>query len=84
MNRGSKWTDMVLEQNATGEDALRGWLVSAYAASMEISSHVYTPDVLRDAYKKMNSTFDSFLSELQSKGWHTDRFMDGAGSRFAW
>ncbi|XP_050208353.1 protein root UVB sensitive 2, chloroplastic isoform X2 [Mercurialis annua] len=84
LNRGNKWTDMILEQNASGEDALRGWLVAAYAASMEKSSSRSTPSVLQDAYEKMNSTFDSFLSELQSKGWHTDRFLDGAGSRFAW
>ncbi|XP_015578086.1 protein root UVB sensitive 2, chloroplastic isoform X2 [Ricinus communis] len=84
LNRGNTWTDMVLEQNASGEDALRGWLVAAYATSMEKSSHMCTPSVLQDAYEKMNSTFDSFLSELQAKGWHTDRFLDGVGSRFAW
>ncbi|KAJ9169609.1 hypothetical protein P3X46_017778 [Hevea brasiliensis] len=84
LNRGNKWTDMVLEQNASGEDALRGWLVAAYAASMEKSSHESSNVVLQDAYLTMNSTVDSFLSELQAKGWHTDRFLDGAGSRYAW
>ncbi|CAA0842466.1 Protein root UVB sensitive 2- chloroplastic [Striga hermonthica] len=28
LKRGEKWTDMILERNATGEDALRGWLVA--------------------------------------------------------
>ncbi|KAJ6938584.1 hypothetical protein NC651_005117 [Populus alba x Populus x berolinensis] len=30
---GNKWIDLVLDQNATGEDALKGWLVAAYALS---------------------------------------------------
>lgn len=81
---GNKWTDMLLEHNATGEDALRGWLVAAYAASREKSSQQRSHSVLQDAYDKMNSVFDPFLSELQAKGWHTDQFLDGAGSRFAW
>lgn len=81
---GSKWTDMVLEQNASGEDALRGWLVAAYAASMEKSFHDPSLTVLQDAYEKMNDVFTPLLSELQAKGWHTDRFLDGTGTRFAW
>lgn len=84
LNCANGRTDMVLEKGATGEDALRGWLVAAYAASMEESSHKFSPDVLQDAYEKMNYEFDPFLAELQAKGWHTDRFMDGTGSRFAW
>ncbi|XP_057965608.1 protein root UVB sensitive 2, chloroplastic [Malania oleifera] len=81
---GNKWTDMVLELNATGEDALRGWLVAAYAATMENSVHESTASIMQEAYEKMNSVFTPFLSELQAKGWHTDRFLDGTGSRFAW
>lgn len=81
---GSKWVDMVLENNATGEDALRGWLVAAYAAQIEKSSHVPSASALQEAYDKMNDVFYPFLSELQAKGWHTDRFLDGTGSRFAW
>ncbi|KAK4573076.1 hypothetical protein RGQ29_031161 [Quercus rubra] len=81
---GSKWVDMVLENNATGEDALRGWLVAAYAAQIEKSSHVPSASALQEAYDKMNDVFSPFLSELQAKGWHTDRFLDGTGSRFAW
>ncbi|XP_030936978.1 protein root UVB sensitive 2, chloroplastic-like isoform X4 [Quercus lobata] len=81
---GSKWVDMVLENNATGEDALRGWLVAAYAAQIEKSSHVPSARALQEAYDKMNDMFSPFLSELQAKGWHTDRFLDGTGSRFAW
>ncbi|OMP03100.1 hypothetical protein CCACVL1_02567 [Corchorus capsularis] len=83
LSRGNKWTDMLLEHNASGEDALRGWLVAAYAASTEKSFHEPSTSVLQDAYEKMNSIFTPFLSELRSKGWHTDRFLDGTGSRFA-
>lgn len=34
LSQGKSWTDMVLEHDATGEDALRGWLVAAYAKTM--------------------------------------------------
>ncbi|XP_011025984.1 PREDICTED: protein root UVB sensitive 2, chloroplastic [Populus euphratica] len=84
LSPGNKWTDLVLEQNASGEDALRAWLVAAYASSMKKSSHESTSVTLQDAYEKMNRVFDPFLSELQAKGWHTDRFLDGTGSRFSW
>ncbi|XVE77915.1 hypothetical protein DITRI_Ditri13aG0102400 [Diplodiscus trichospermus] len=83
LSQGYKWTDMLLEHNATGEDALRGWLVAAYAASMNKSFQEPSAIVLQDAHDKMNSVFTPFLSELQAKGWHTDRFLDGTGSRFA-
>lgn len=82
LSKGNKWTDMVLEQNATGEDALRGWLVAAYASNIEQSFDDLCPSVLLESYEKMESVFPQFLSELQSKGWHTDRFLDGTGSRF--
>ncbi|XP_030514172.1 protein root UVB sensitive 2, chloroplastic isoform X1 [Rhodamnia argentea] len=84
LSRGSKWIDMVLEHNATGEDALRGWLVAAYVGCMEKSSHEMSTQVLQDAYLKMSNTFSPFLAEVQAKGWHTDQFLDGTGSRFAW
>ncbi|KAG7951108.1 hypothetical protein I3843_13G150300 [Carya illinoinensis] len=84
LNRGNNWVDMVLTHDATAEDALRGWLVAAYASDMERSSHEPRAIVLQEAYEKMNDVFSPFLSELQAKGWHTDRFLDGTGSRFAW
>ncbi|PIN01205.1 hypothetical protein CDL12_26289 [Handroanthus impetiginosus] len=83
LNRGTKWTDMILEHYATGEDALRGWLVAAYAAEIEKSFHKPSENALEEAYEKMNNVFSPFLSELQAKGWHTDRFLDGTGCRFA-
>ncbi|XP_024031489.1 protein root UVB sensitive 2, chloroplastic isoform X2 [Morus notabilis] len=84
LSPGSRWVDMVLEHNATGEDALRGWLVAAFAADMEKKSfHGDSIDALQAAYKKMNHVFEPFLSELQAKGWHSDRFLDGTGVRFA-
>ncbi|KAK7345773.1 hypothetical protein VNO77_16384 [Canavalia gladiata] len=75
--------DMVLEQDAIGEDALRGWLVAAYAEQIKRSSHDLSTMTLIQAYERMNEVFPLFLKELQSKGWHTDRFLDGTGSRFA-
>lgn len=84
LNQSQKWVDMVLEHDASGEDALRGWLVAAYTANIKGPSHEPTASALLEAYEKMNDVFTPFLSELQGKGWHTDRFLDGAGSRFAW
>ncbi|XP_057423005.1 protein root UVB sensitive 2, chloroplastic-like isoform X2 [Lotus japonicus] len=83
LNRENRCIDMVLEQDATGEDALRGWLVSAYAVQIDKSSHELSASVMLQACEKMNEVFPVFLKELQNKGWHTDRFMDGTGSRFA-
>lgn len=83
LNRGGKCIDMVLKQDASGEDALRGWLVAAFASQSESSSHELSASVLQEAYEKMNRVFPVFLKELQNKGWHTDRFLDGTGSRFA-
>ncbi|KAL2510862.1 Protein root UVB sensitive 2 [Abeliophyllum distichum] len=83
LHLGSRWTDMVLEHNATGEDALRGWLVAAYAADIGKCFNASSEIVLRDAYERMNIVFSPFLSELHSKGWHTDRFLDGTGCRFS-
>ncbi|MFS7930555.1 putative Root UVB sensitive family [Helianthus anomalus] len=75
---GNSWTDMVLEHNASGEDALRGWLVAAYAKGEDsVSEQNFQP-----AYEKMKSVMPSLLPELQAKGWHTDRFLDGKGIRF--
>ncbi|XP_027365418.1 protein root UVB sensitive 2, chloroplastic-like isoform X1 [Abrus precatorius] len=75
--------DMVLEHDAIGEDALKGWLVAAYAVQIKKSSPEISTSALVKAYEKMNEVFPVFLKELQSKGWHTDRFLDGTGSRFA-
>ncbi|XP_027927923.1 protein root UVB sensitive 2, chloroplastic-like isoform X2 [Vigna unguiculata] len=84
LNLGNKYVDMVLEQDASGEDALRGWLVAAYAAQVVSSSrHELSDSVMHEAYQKMNGVFPLFLKELQNKGWHTDRFLDGTGTRFA-
>ncbi|GMH02343.1 hypothetical protein Nepgr_004182 [Nepenthes gracilis] len=81
--RGSKSTDLLLEHDATGQDALKGWLVAAYASSVEDSAHGSSHGVLNQAYEKMGTVFPWFLAELQNKGWHADRFLDGAASRFS-
>ncbi|KAL8215023.1 hypothetical protein R6Q57_004472 [Mikania cordata] len=78
LNFGKTSIDMVLEQTASGEDALRGWLVAAYAsrvANQEV-------DMIEEAYEKMSTVMPTLLFELRAKGWHTDRFLDGTGSRF--
>ncbi|XP_024967799.1 protein root UVB sensitive 2, chloroplastic isoform X2 [Cynara cardunculus var. scolymus] len=79
---GNRWTDMVLEHNATGEDALRGWLVAAYASKMEKSISEWNSRTLQEAYEKMKLVMPTLLPEIQAKGWHTDRFLDGSGKRF--
>ncbi|WOL04086.1 protein root UVB sensitive 2, chloroplastic [Canna indica] len=80
INRKEKQTYMVLEQSASGEDALRGWLVAALAADMENSGR---GPALNAAFEKMDEIFPSFLSELKMRGWHTDQFLDGNGRRYA-
>ncbi|XP_075507161.1 protein root UVB sensitive 2, chloroplastic-like isoform X2 [Primulina tabacum] len=82
LSLGPKWTDLILEHSATGEDALRGWLVAAYAADIENSSNIQSENVLAEAFDRMDGVFPSFLSEVRAKGWHTDRFLDGARCRF--
>ncbi|XWS31425.1 hypothetical protein CRYUN_Cryun23aG0074500 [Craigia yunnanensis] len=54
LSQENKWTDMLLEHNATVEDALIGWLVAAHGASMEKFFHDPSANVLQDAYDKMN------------------------------
>ncbi|KAF3780604.1 root UVB sensitive 2 protein [Nymphaea thermarum] len=81
---GNKWTDMILEHGATGEDALRGWLVAAYATGRDNLEGRASMETLSEAHAKMNHVFPSFIAEVQKRGWHTDQFLDGTGSRFAW
>lgn len=81
---GKRWTDMALEHNATGEDALRGWLVAAYAYASNIEKNGSESewDHLQEAYQKMKVVMITLLPQIQAKGWHTDRFLDGKGMRF--
>ncbi|PNT61484.1 hypothetical protein BRADI_5g15767v3 [Brachypodium distachyon] len=80
----SNKTYMVLEQSATGEDALRGWLVAAFASEMEKSGVGSRDSVLNEAYQKMEDVFPMFVSEVRSRGWYTDQFLDGNRSRIAY
>ncbi|KAK6164461.1 hypothetical protein DH2020_001325 [Rehmannia glutinosa] len=57
--------------------------VAAYAAEIEKSFRKPSENALLEAYERMNNMFSPFISELQAKGWHTDRFLDGTGCRFA-
>ncbi|PUZ48022.1 hypothetical protein GQ55_7G212400 [Panicum hallii var. hallii] len=83
LNQKSNKTYMVLEQSASGEDALRGWLVAAFASEMERSGMGSRDAVLNVAYEKMERVFPTFVSEVRSRGWYTDQFLDGNGSRIA-
>lgn len=73
-----KSTDLLLECAATGEDALRGWLIAAYAAEMARSNDLCNSSrrdsvgfmkevVLDDAYEKMEKLFPSFVTGLKEK-----------------
>lgn len=76
---------MVLEVNATGEDALRGWLVAAFAAEMDKSGASSSEnEILLEAQEKMKKVFPSFLCQVKSRGWHTDQFLDGNRIRFSY
>ncbi|OEL20187.1 Protein root UVB sensitive 2, chloroplastic, partial [Dichanthelium oligosanthes] len=83
LNQKSNKTYMVLEQSASGEDALRGWLVAAFASELERSGMGSRDTVLNEAYEKMERVFPTFVSEVRSRGWYTDQFLDGNGSRIA-
>ena len=73
INCDGELTDMVLEHGASGEDALRGWLVAAFIEKRAFG----------EAYGQMEAVFPSFISEVKARGWHTDRFLDGRGCRFS-
>ncbi|KAK8955193.1 hypothetical protein KSP40_PGU020219 [Platanthera guangdongensis] len=84
IRRSRKRIDMILEKSANGEDALRGWLVAAYSRENELAAGVVEEEeVVGGAYRKMEKVFPAFISEVKSRGWHTDQFLDGNGSRFA-
>ncbi|CAL5031016.1 unnamed protein product [Urochloa decumbens] len=83
LNQKSNKTYMVLEQSASGEDALRGWLVAAFASEMERSGMGSRDALLSEAFEKMDRVFPTFVSEVKSRGWYTDQFLDGNGSRIA-
>ncbi|KAJ4747007.1 hypothetical protein LUZ62_081412 [Rhynchospora pubera] len=85
INRRGKKTYLVLEVNATGEDALRGWLVAAFAAEMDKSgASSLENEILHEAHGKMEKVFPSFLSQVKNRGWHTDQFLDGNRIRYSY
>ncbi|KAI0513673.1 hypothetical protein KFK09_009703 [Dendrobium nobile] len=82
IHRKKKLIDMILENSASGEDALRGWLMAAFSKEREFVE-LSEEEAMNAAYKKMEKIFPLFLSEVKSRGWYTDQFLDGNGSRFA-
>lgn len=88
LNFGEK-THMVLHQKATGEDAVRGWLVAAHVsrlakATEDLSSSAIYGSVLEEAYEKAETQLPGLLSGLRSHGWHTQLFLEGSGVRATW
>lgn len=84
IHRRSGHIDMILEKSANGEDALRGWLVAAFSRENGLATGaVKEEEVVGAAYRKMEKVFPAFISEVKSRGWHTDQFLDGNRSRFA-
>ncbi|KAL2641415.1 hypothetical protein R1flu_009002 [Riccia fluitans] len=90
-------TDLILHQSATGEDAVRGWLLAAYAYQIahkndlsgkdDAGSHGFglkKMDALRDAYQRTESSLPALLRGLKENGWHTHLFLEGSGYRAVW
>eukprot|EP00249_Psilotum_nudum_P018145 c26660_g1_i1 orf=127-1488(+) len=96
LNLNDDHTDLVLHDFATGEDAIRGWLLAAYAAklarnqervglsSSKLGFGLQKENVLDEAYKQMEKVFPTFITGLKERGWHTDLFLEGSGVRVIW
>lgn len=86
LNFHDQCTDLVLHQSATGEDAVRGWLLAACTA--KLASTPESPErmsaALDQAYAQVDNLLPSFLSGLKDKGWHTHLFLEGSGIRAVW
>ncbi|KAI5059134.1 hypothetical protein GOP47_0025453 [Adiantum capillus-veneris] len=85
-------THMVLHRNASGEDVVKGWLLSAYVARiaggkskpMVQSSGVQKMEAMEEAYELTDKSFPILISGLREAGWHTDLFLEGGGERAVW
>lgn len=91
LNVGEHSTDMVLHQKATGEDAVKGWLLAAnlakYSNQIErdnLSTAVVYGPVLEKAYEETERHLPEFLAGLRAHGWHTHLFLEGSGVRAVW
>lgn len=98
LNFSDQRTDLVLHQSATGEDAVRGWLLAAYACQLAHKtdqrsdghgddSHGFglkKAAALRDAYEKTEQSLPALLEGLRENGWHTHLFLEGSGYRAVW
>eukprot|EP00850_Spirogloea_muscicola_P016694 SM000137S00472 [mRNA] locus=s137:311893:315848:+ [translate_table: standard] len=87
--------DMLLHQAATGEDAVRGWLLAACAAEAAEAAGVSGTHshgsggalqvaALPEAYQRMEALAPPLLAGLQAAGWHTHLFLEGSGVRGVW
>ncbi|RRT41125.1 hypothetical protein B296_00030178 [Ensete ventricosum] len=72
----NKCTYMVLEQNASGEDALRGWLVAAFAADMKKAGLTTTEIRLQsEVWLESNPSIESRFGQCS---WELARSASGA------
>ena len=85
---GEQATDMVLHQKATGEDAVRGWLLAAHVSRVCKGRKFQDADmygkVLEKAYDETEKSLPDFISGLREQGWHSHLFLEGSGVRAVW
>ncbi|MCO5603477.1 hypothetical protein L7F22_057627 [Adiantum nelumboides] len=82
-------THMVLHRNATGEDVVRGRLLSAYIAGGKLNPVVQDfgarkREAMEEAYELLDKSFPILVLGLREAGWHTDLFLEGGGERALW
>ncbi|KAG0616528.1 hypothetical protein M758_5G122700 [Ceratodon purpureus] len=85
---GEQATDMVLHQKATGEDAVRGWLLATHVSRLCKGRKFQDADVygkvLEKAYDETERSLPDFVSGLREHGWHSHLFLEGSGVRAVW
>ncbi|KAL3677974.1 hypothetical protein R1sor_020930 [Riccia sorocarpa] len=97
LNFSDQRTDLILHQSATGEDAVRGWLLAAYAHQLaqdndpcgkdDARSHGFglkKMAALRDAHERTERSLPTLIQGLKDNGWHTHLFLEGSGYRAVW
>jgi hypothetical protein len=85
---GDQATDMVLHQKATGEDAVRGWLLATHVSRLCKERKFQDADVygklLEKAYDETERSLPDLISGLREHGWHSHLFLEGSGVRAVW
>ena len=85
---GEQATDMILHQKATGEDAVRGWLLATHVSRLCKGRKFEDIDVygklLEKAYDETERSLPEFISGLREHGWYSHLFLEGSGVRAVW